>query len=119
MDAIEAQREEQARQDAEEEQRRIQAELDALPDPDSPAHYDPSGEMHTLSPTQPGPVTTDHGNLSGFAIPEDDTDVLPARFSVKAPPSAGTYPPQSELAHPETPPQRQPIAVSMMSEDNE
>ena len=61
LDAIIAQRADQARRDAEreaeEEANRIQAELDALPDPDDPdpdAHH-PTGDLHAL-PAAEDPV---------------------------------------------------------------
>ena len=58
LDAIIAQRADHARRDAEreaeEEAKRIQAELDALPDPDDPdpdAHH-PTGDLHSLPATE-------------------------------------------------------------------
>jgi hypothetical protein len=55
MDAYIERREEQRQQDAEqaerEEQAEIEAYLDQLPDPDSPATYVPGGELHDLSPS--------------------------------------------------------------------
>jgi hypothetical protein len=58
LDAIIAQRADQARRDAEreaeEEAKRIQAELNALPDPDDPdpdAHH-PAGDLHSLPATE-------------------------------------------------------------------
>ena len=37
-----------ARRDEEEEQKRIKAELDALPDPDDPGSHGPTGDLHAL-----------------------------------------------------------------------
>jgi len=57
LDSLIAQRQERARRDAEreaeEEAERIQAELDALPDPDDPdAHQPGGGELHALPPSE-------------------------------------------------------------------
>jgi hypothetical protein len=104
LDVIEAQREEaQARAD-EEEAERIRKEMDSWPDPDDPALYTPGGELHTVAPSDPG--TADQG-------------ALPAELRKGAPPESGNYPTPdpSELENPETPAQRSPVGVSMMSED--
>jgi hypothetical protein len=81
LDQLEQQREEvQARAD-EEEAERIRKEMDSWPDPDDPALYGPSGEMHTLS--------ADPGTEPGAA----DQGALPAYLRKGAPPESG------ELSH--------------------
>jgi hypothetical protein len=108
LDVLEAQREEQMRQDAEEEERRVQALLDAMPDPDDPALYGPGGELHvSAAPSDPGAVTTDTGNL-------------PQTLQKNVPePSGEFYDPDPDPDDlPETAKQRAPVAVSMMSEDD-
>jgi hypothetical protein len=108
LDVLEAQREEQMRQDAEEEERRVEAFLDGLPDPDSPALYGPGGELHvSAAPSDPGAVTTDQGNL-----PQELQKNVPE-------PSGEFYDPDPDPDDlPETAKQRAPVAVSMMSEDD-
>jgi hypothetical protein len=75
LDAYEARRQERARRDAaraaEEERKAIQDKLDALPDPDDPAAFDPppnepGGELHTL-----GPSEVPASDQTEFPAPED------------------------------------------------
>jgi hypothetical protein len=60
LDEFEERREQRAREDAqreaEEEAKAIQDALDALPDPDDPTTYEPTGELHTLPPKE-GPAS--------------------------------------------------------------
>jgi hypothetical protein len=107
LDALEAQREAAQVKADEEEAERIRKEMDFWPDPDDPAIYGPGGELHMLS-AEPGtdPSAADQG-------------ALPAELRKGAPPESGNYPEPdpSKLAYPESPTQRAPVAVSMMSED--
>jgi hypothetical protein len=116
LDELEEQRAEQTRQDEEEEQRRIQNYLDSLPNPDDEpqphvpgTHYN-TGDLHSIPASSP----EDRGQL------EADQGALPASLRKGAPPESGNYPEvdPSKLAYPESPTQRAPIAVSMMSEDD-
>jgi hypothetical protein len=77
LDALMQRRDEQTRRDAEreeeEEAQRIQAEIDALPDPDNPdAHtHSPGGELHALSPKG------EHDEAEAeFEEPEDPTGTV-------------------------------------------
>jgi hypothetical protein len=87
--------------------RAIQAHLDSLPDPDDPASYAPSGELHDLGPSnledKDRRAATDQGDL-------------PNEIVRKAPPTLGTDPVfnPAELAHP--PGDRPPAAISLNNE---
>jgi len=72
LDALVARRTERARQDAaceaEEEAKRIQAELDALPDPDDPdplIHHN-NGDLHTLPPCEKPEPSHVLGRYQGY-----------------------------------------------------
>jgi hypothetical protein len=110
LDILEAQREEQMRADEEAEERRIEQFLDELPDPDSPDPFAPSGDLHVIAASGP----EDREQL------QSDQGTLPPELKKGAPPDLGTEPEldPSKLAYPETPAQRAPVAVSMMSEDD-
>jgi hypothetical protein len=90
LDAFEEEREEQARRDAEEAERReaerIAAHLDAMPDPDDPDTWDPhqGGGLVPIAASHP----EDKEQLAAF---EDQGD-LPNELLEKAPPSSGTAP---------------------------
>ena len=94
------------RRDAEEEQQQIQARLAALPDPDEPDPFSPSGELHDLPPAEPGTTTIDN---------QGD---LPAELNKAAPPPLGTDPiyDPKDLAHPPDPP-AQPVAISLNAQE--
>ena len=96
---LEARREREEEEAEREEQEEIERELDALPDPDDPHAFIPSGELHDLPPTV------------------EDQGALPNELNKGAPPLSGTYPEPDpdKLAHPqETPPQRNPVGLSFM-----
>ena len=59
------------RRDEEEEQRRILAELDALPDPDDPDAHQPTGDLHALPAKDPDPE--DQAEFPG-ELPDPDLD---------------------------------------------
>jgi hypothetical protein len=117
LDAKEAELEEQARRDAEEAERReaerIAAHLDALPDPDDPSTWDPTGGALTLAPAS-------HPEDKRQLAASDQGD-LPNELLEKAPPNPGTAPTialdarrarsrqtkRTPMLHP------QPIAVSL------
>jgi hypothetical protein len=76
IDAFLTRKQNQARLDAareaEEEAKRIQAKLDALPDPDDPDAHHPSGELHTLPPSvklEPS-LELEDGDQTEFPDPE-------------------------------------------------
>ena len=125
LDQMEQQREEKMRADVEEEARRVQAELDQMPDPDDPPIYGPSGELHVLS-ADPGadPGTADQGALLASLREHEEQQLeadqggLPKELELEAPPPGGAYPLPEALAYPTTPRYRTPAAVSMMSEDD-
>jgi hypothetical protein len=82
---------------------RTQQKLDALPDADDPASYEPSGELHSVAAKQPqAGATTDQGDLSNELVR-------------KAPSSGGTDPvvDPAELAHPQVEQVRSPAAISL------
>ena len=70
LDSFLTRRDEQRRRDAEreeeEEQQRLQAELDALPNPDDPDAYTPGSEMHPAKSTPPG----EPEDPTGSSIPQ-------------------------------------------------
>jgi hypothetical protein len=88
------------REEEEAEQEEIEQMMDQLPDPDAPATFHPTGDLHTLSPKL-------------------DQGTLPNSLVKDVPPSSGTMlePNPAELAYPSTPAQRSPVAISFQSED--
>ena len=107
MDQLEARLAAEAKADAEAEQREILAQLDQLPDiddPEGPAIYGPSGELHTLEPTQ-SPGTTED---------ENDMGALPASLTRNA---GGTSTSRKELAFPTTATPRAPVAAGDDDDD--
>jgi hypothetical protein len=107
LDALEEQREAQAKADAQAEADRVQRLLDAMPDPDGPDPFAPSGDLHSIPASNP-----QHEQQL-----EADQGGLPHELEQEAPPPGGAYTPLEELAYPTTPRYRSPAAVSMMSED--
>jgi hypothetical protein len=111
MDELEERHEAQIKADEEAEEERIRKEMDSWPDPDDPdpfggpATYDPSGELHTLAPSDPSPGTADQGGL-------------PRELEKEAPSPGGALRPPEEMTYPPTPQYRSPAAVSLMSEDD-
>lgn len=101
FDAFEQRRMARQRADEEEERRQIQAMLDALPNPDLPDPFSPSGEMHGIPASQP----EDQQQLQ-----QSDQGSLPRELALEG---EGPLDPPSELGAPETPAQRAPVAVSL------
>lgn len=105
MDTFVEHRQFMAREAADEEARRIQSMLDALPSPDDPdpaLHgHTPTGDLSPLPPTQ-HPVIEDQGDL-------------PNELKKGAPPLTGTdpEPDPAKLAHPQAGTRQvaQPIAI--------
>jgi hypothetical protein len=108
LDAVEQRHAERIRQAAADEARRIQAQLDALPDPDDPdaAMVRPTGELHALEPNAPE-------RRAQLAAAEQDQGDLPRQLTKAVPPNLGTDPviDPSELAHGPGPPP--PVAISL------
>ena len=109
LDSIESQRADQARQDAEAEAERVQAQLDQLPDPDepnAPAFYHPSGELHTVAPSNAQPTADEDHDPGSMPDPDEpnDSNVLPEKFEREAPGYLGSLPPASEIEHPKPEP---------------
>jgi hypothetical protein len=112
LDSLAARRKEcraaKARKDAEEEARRVQEMLDALPDPDEdpnePAFYPPSGHLHAASLTNTG---------------DDNEGDLPQHLLQATPPPPGNYPVSNpvELSNLEKPKYQQPAAVSLNADE--
>jgi hypothetical protein len=101
LDALEQQHASRARQAAADEAHRIQAAIDALPDPDDPAAYQPTGELHQVAAT-----ARDQGDL-------------PREVTRDVPPDPGTDPEfdPAELSHgPDAP--AQPVAISLNAADS-
>jgi hypothetical protein len=123
LDAFEERLAEQARQDAEEaereEQQQIQAELDALPDPDNPGPFH-GGELSVI------PASTPEDERQLAAIEGDDGEGdLPPELLKRTPPELGTDPIVSSKLHdpakfgypPDPPEVAQPISVSLNEDD--
>jgi hypothetical protein len=108
LDAFTARRDARRRADAEreaeEESQRIQAKLDALPDPDDPHAFTPSagGELHPLP-----------GKEEAAPLRSEDQGNLPEELQKGVPPAPGTYP-NSEL--PKPPVVSQPVSISLNEE---
>jgi hypothetical protein len=103
---------EQARRDEEEterqEQKELQEYLDSLPDPDNPdapAAYHPGGELHSIAAKDQDPqgIIPDPRDPEG-AVLDQGLEGLVTKRPVVDP---------AELAHPETPAQRNPVAISL------
>jgi hypothetical protein len=95
----ERRRDAKARRDAA-EAKRIQDALDALPDPDDPHAFTPSGELHSLPAKEEAASIGDQGNL-------------PPELLEGAPPAPGTDPVlPGELGKAPDPP-AQPISISL------
>jgi hypothetical protein len=108
MDAYIARREEQRKADEEqaerEEQEEIQRTLDALPDPDDPDQFVPTGDLHELPATDPQEQEPDPQEQQ----PDDQgLEGVIATRPITDP---------EELAHAPKP-QVQPIAVQLNAED--
>jgi hypothetical protein len=124
--ALEARRDAQAKRDQEEQEQqgreRIAAVLDGLPDVDDPTPYpfNPSGDLHSLGPSEPQ-------NKLELAVTEDGDDGpgdLPNALLETAPADPGDHPiddPAEELGGSAWPPkhiQPQPVSVSLNTDDD-
>jgi hypothetical protein len=104
LDTFVAERKEQARRDAAEEQAAIKRKLDAHPDPDESGHQ-PAGDLHTLPAKDVGDPLPDPDDPEGTILEQDQQGV--ATRPVNDP---------AELAHGPLQP-NQPTSISLMSEE--